>query len=154
MKIDISLLKLKELRFLKTNQEMIDYMVAIDKVENSVKYAEYIPYLVAGIDNATNEREITASAVTTIEDIIAENDVSMDSVLAFLNSSLVDYDNKYEFLDEIYFALLNYCINDNVLVDCYKSLTKQNQEKLKEILNVLKEEDKAKYEPVIEAIIK
>ena len=63
-----------------------------------------------------------------------------------------DYESKYEFLDEVYFALLNYCVNDNILVDCYKALSKEKQEKLIEILNILKEEDLKKYSEVVYGI--
>jgi len=154
MYIDDSLKNLEKNRLMETNQQIQDFMVALSRVENSVSEIEYIPYLVAGIDNATREREITASAVTTIEDIIADHEVSFEVVMAFLNASLPDYKNKYEFLDEVYFALLNYCVNDNILVDCYKALSIKNQEKLKEILNELKQEDKIKYDKIVEEIIK
>ena len=78
MEIDNLLKNLKENRFMRSNQEITDFMLALDKVENSDKQVEYIPYLVAGIDNATNEREITTSVVSIIEDVIADNDVSFE----------------------------------------------------------------------------
>ena len=102
MQVDKLLVDLKNNRLMKTTQEITDFMLALDKVENSDKQVEYIPYLVAGIDNATNEREITTSVVSIIEDVIADNDVSFEAVFNFLNASLEDYDNKYEFLDEVY----------------------------------------------------
>lgn len=154
MYIDESLKNLKNNRLMENNQQIQDYMVALSRVENSVSEVEYIPYLVAGIDNNTHEREVTASAITVIEDIIADNDVSFEAVMALLNSSLPDYENKYEFLDEVYFALLNYCVNDNILVDCYKALSEENQLKLIEVLNELKQEDKTKYDKIVEEIIK
>ena len=129
-------------------------MLALDKVENSDKQVEYIPYLVAGIDNATNEREITTSVVSIIEDVIADNDVSFEAVFNFLNASLDDYDNKYEFLDEVYYALLTYCINDNILVDCYKALSKDKQTKLMDVLEIIKEENASKFGKVIDEIKK
>jgi len=150
--IDKLLVDLKANRLMKNNQEITDFMVALDKVENSDKRVEYIPYLVAGIDNGTNEKEITTSVVSIIEDIIADYNVSFEAVFAFLNSSLEDYESKFEFLDEVYFALLNYCVNDNILVDCYKALSKEKQEKLIEILNILKEEDLKKYSKVVDGI--
>ena len=133
MQVDKLLVDLKNNRFMKTTQEITDFMLALDKVENSDKQVEYIPYLVAGIDNATNEREITTSVVSIIEDVIADNDVSFEAVFNFLNASLEDYDNKYEFLDEVYYALLTYCVDDNILVDCYKALSKTKQLKLIEV---------------------
>ena len=154
MQINKLLIDLKNNRLLENNEQMTNYMLALDKVENSEKQVEYIPYLVAGIDNATKEREITASAVSIIEDVIADNDVSFEAVYAFLNSSLEDYDNKYEFLDEVYYALLNYCIADNILVDCYKALSKEKQAKLMEILNIIKEENVSKFSAIIEEIKK
>jgi len=69
-------------------------------------------------------------------------------------SSLDDYDNKYEFLDEVYFALLNYCVDDNILVDCYKALSKVKQEKLLEVLDVIKEENPSKFGAVIDEVKK
>ena len=154
MVIDKLLIDLKDNRLLDNPEKMTNYMLALDKVENSDKVVEYIPYLVAGIDNATKEREITTSAVSIIEDVIADNDVSFEAVYAFLNSSLEDYDNKYEFLDEVYYALLNYCVNDNILVDCYKALSKAKQDKLIEVLEVIKEENPKKFSQVIDEIVK
>ena len=154
MVIDKLLIDLKNNRLLETNEQMTNYMLALDKVENSDKVVEYIPYLVAGIDNNSHEREITTSAVSIIEDVIADNDVSFEAVYAFLNSSLEDYDNKYEFLDEVYYALLNYCVEDNILVDCYKALSKAKQDKLIEVLEVIKEENPNKFGPVIDEIKK
>ena len=152
MEIDNLLKNLKNNRLMKNNQEITDFMLALDKVENSDKQVEYIPYLVAGIDNATNEREITTSVVSIIEDVIADNDVSFEAVFNFLNASLDDYENKYEFLDEVYFALLTYCIDDNILVDCYKALSKTKQSKLIEVLDVIKDENPAKFAQVIDEI--
>ena len=154
MQVDELLINLKNNRFMKNAKEITDFMLALDKVENSDKQVEYIPYLVAGIDNQTNEREITTSVVSIIEDVIADNDVSFDAVFNFLNSSLEDYENKYEFLDEVYYALLNYCVNDNILVDCYKALSKTKQTKLIEVLEVIKEESPQKFGQVIEEIKK
>ena len=154
MKVDELLVKLKDNRFMKHTQEITDFMLALDKVENSDKQVEYIPYLVAGIDNATNEREITTSVVSIIEDVIADNDVSFEAVFNFLNASLDDYDNKYEFLDEVYYALLTYCINDNILVDCYKALSKDKQTKLMDVLEIIKEENASKFGKVIDEIKK
>lgn len=154
MKVDKLLIDLKENRLLETNEQITNYMLALDKIENSDKQVEYIPYLVAGIYNATKEREITTSAVSIIEDVIADNDVSFEAVFAFLNSSLEDYDNKYEFLDEVYFALLNYCVDDNILVDCYKALSKDKQVKLIEVLNIIKEENPSKFGAVIDEVKK
>lgn len=154
MQVDDLLKKLKDNRFMKNNQEITDFMLALDKVENSDKQVEYIPYLVAGVDNATNEREITTSVVSIIEDVIADNDVSFEAVFNFLNSSLEDYENKYEFLDEVYYALLNYCVNDNILVDCYKALAKSKQAKLMEVLDIIKEENPTKFNQVIDEIKK
>jgi hypothetical protein len=154
MQVDKLLVDLKNNRFMKTTQEITDFMLALDKVENSDKQVEYIPYLVAGIDNATNEREITTSVVSIIEDVIADNDVSFEAVFNFLNASLEDYDNKYEFLDEVYYALLTYCVDDNILVDCYKALSKPKQLKLIEVLDVIKEENLEKFGQVIEEIKK
>lgn len=154
MEIDNLLKNLKENRFMRSNQEITDFMLALDKVENSDKQVEYIPYLVAGIDNATNEREITTSVVSIIEDVIADNDVSFEAVFNFLNSSLEDYEHKFEFLDEVYFALLNYCVNDNILVDCYKALSKEKQNKLMEVLEVIKEENPTKFGQVIDEVKK
>lgn len=154
MQVDKLLVDLKNNRFMKTTQEITDFMLALDKVENSDKQVEYIPYLVAGIDNATNEREITTSVVSIIEDVIADNDVSFEAVFNFLNASLEDYDNKYEFLDEVYYALLTYCVDDNILVDCYKALSKTKQLKLIEVLDVIKEENLEKFGQVIEEIKK
>ena len=139
---------------MKNTQEITDFMLALDKVENSDKQVEYIPYLVAGIDNATNEREITTSVVSIIEDVIADNDVSFEAVFNFLNASLDDYDNKYEFLDEVYYALLTYCVNDNILVDCYKALSKDKQTKLMDVLEIIKEENASKFGKVIDEIKK
>ena len=152
MKVDKLLVDLKDNRLMRNNQEITDFMVALDKVENSDKRVEYIPYLVAGIDNKTNEKDITMSVVSIIEDVIADYEVSFEAVYAFLNSSLEDYESKFEFLDEVYFALLNYCVEDNILVDCYKALSKEKQEKLIEILNILKEEDLKKYSKVVEEV--
>lgn len=152
--VDNLLVELKNNRLMKNNQQITDFMVAIDKVENSDKKVEYIPYLVAGIDNDSNEKEITASVVSVIEDVIADNNVSFEAVYAFLNSSLEDYDSKYEFLDEVYFALLNYCVNDNILVDCYKALSKEKQSKLIEVLTEIAQEDLKKYSKVIEEVKK
>ena len=154
MNIDNLLIELKDNRMLENTTQITNFMLALDKVENSEKQVEYIPYLVAGIDNNTNEREITASAVSIIEDVIADNDVSFEAVYAFLNSSLEDYDSKYEFLDEVYYALLNYCTTDNILVDCYKALSKPKQEKLLEVLNIIKEENTVKFGAVIDEIKK
>lgn len=154
MQVDKLLIDLKKNRLMTNNQEITDFMLALDKVENSDKQVEYIPYLVAGIDNATNEREVTASVVSIIEDVIADNDVSFEVVFNFLNSSLEDYDNKFEFLDEVYYALLTYCVDDNILVDCYKALSKEKQVKLIEVLEVIKEENIEKFGPVIEEIKK
>ena len=154
MNIDNLLIELKDNRMLENTTQITNFMLALDKVENSEKQVEYIPYLVAGIDNNTNEREITASAVSIIEDVIADNDVSFEAVYAFLNSSLEDYDSKYEFLDEVYYALLNYCTTDNILVDCYKALSKSKQEKLLEVLNIIKEENAVKFGAVIDEIKK
>ena len=154
MQVDKLLVDLKNNRLMKTTQEITDFMLALDKVENSDKQVEYIPYLVAGIDNATNEREITTSVVSIIEDVIADNDVSFEAVFNFLNASLEDYDNKYEFLDEVYYALLTYCVDDNILVDCYKALSKTKQLKLIEVLDVIKEENLEKFGQVIEEIKK
>jgi len=89
--IDKLLVDLKANRLMKNNQEITDFMVALDKVENSDKRVEYIPYLVAGIDNGTNEKEITTSVVSIIEDIIADYNVSFEAVFAFLNSSLAQF---------------------------------------------------------------
>ena len=75
-------------------------------------------------------------------------------VLNFLNSSLEDYEHKFEFLDEVYFALLNYCVNDNILVDCYKALSKEKQNKLMEVLEVIKEENPTKFGQVIDEVKK
>ena len=154
MEIDNLLKELKNNRFMKNNQEITDFMLALDKVENSDKQVEYIPYLVAGIDNATNEREITTSVVSIIEDVIADNDVSFEAVFNFLNASLDDNENKFEFLDEVYFALLTYCVDDNILVDCYKALSKTKQLKLIEVLEVIKEENPTKFGQVIDEIKK
>ena len=154
MEIDNLLKDLKNNRFMRNNQEITDFMLALDKVENSDKQVVYIPYLVAGVDNATNEREITTSVVSIIEDVIADNDVSFEAVFNFLNSSLEDYEHKFEFLDEVYFALLTYCVDDNILVDCYKALSKTKQEKLIEVLDVIKEENPTKFGQVIDDIKK
>ena len=154
MQVDDLLKNLKDNRLMKNNQEITDFMLALDKVENSDKQAEYIPYLVAGVDNATNEREITTSVVSIIEDVIADNDVSFEAVFNFLNASLEDYENKYEFLDEVYYALLNYCVNDNILVDCYKALSKEKQNKLIEVLEIIKEENLTKFSQVIDEVKK
>ena len=154
MAVDQLLIDLKKNRLMKTTEEITNFMLALDKVENSDKQVEYIPYLVSGIDNGTNEREITTSVVSIIEDVIADNDVSFEAVYNFLNASLEDYENKFEFLDEVYFALLNYCVNDNILVDCYKALSKEKQTKLIEVLNVIKEENPTKFGDVIAEIIK
>ena len=152
--VDKLLKELKNNRFMENNEQITNFMLALDKVENSEKKVEYIPYLVAGIDNKTKEKEITASVVSIIEDVIADNDVSFDSVFAFLNSSLEDYDNKYEFLDEVYYALLNYCVNDNILVDCYKALSKEKQAKLIEVLEIIKQENEKKFGQVVDEIKK
>jgi len=152
--VDKLLEDLKLNRFMENNQQITDFMVAVDKVENSDKRVEYIPYLVAGIDNNTHEKEITTSVVSVIEDVIADNNVSFEAVFAFLNSSLEDYDSKYEFLDEVYYALLNYCVNDNILVDCYKALSPKKQEKLIEVLQEIAQEDTKKFNKVIEEIKK
>lgn len=152
MEIDSLLKDLYKNRLMKNTNEITDFMLALDKVENSDKAIEYIPYLVAGIDNATNEREITTSAVSIIEDVIADSDVSFEAVFSFLNSSLDDYDNKFEFLDEVYYALLNYCVDDNILVDCYKALSKAKQQKLLEVLDVIKEENIERFATVIDEI--
>ena len=152
MEIDSLLKDLYKNRLMKNTNEITDFMLALDKVENSDKAIEYIPYLVAGIDNATNEREITTSAVSIIEDVIADSDVSFEAVFSFLNSSLDDYDNKFEFLDEVYYALLNYCVDDNILVDCYKALSKAKQQKLLEVLDVIKEENIERFASVIDEI--
>lgn len=152
MTVDALLKDLAKNKLMKDTKEITDFMLALDKVENSDKKVEYIPYLVAGIDNATNEREITTSAVSIIEDVIADSDVSFEAVFAFLNSSLDDYDNKFEFLDEVYYALLNYCLDDNILVDCYKALSKEKQQKLLEVLDVIKEENSEKFLPIIDEI--
>ena len=154
MEVDILLKNLEKNRLMKNNQEITDYMLALDKVENSDKQVEFIPYLVAGIDNSTNEREITTSAVSIIEDVIADSDVSFEAVFSFLNSSLDDYDNKFEFLDEVYFALVNYCVDDNILVDCYKALSKTKQAKLLEVLDIIKEENPEKFGAVIDEVKK
>lgn len=152
MEIDKLLKDLYKNRLMRNSQEITDFMLALDKVENSEKAVEYIPYLVSGIDNKTNEREITTSVVSIIEDVIADNDVSFEAVFNFLNSSLDDYQNKFEFLDEVYFALLNYCVNDNILVDCYKALSREKQAKLIEVLNVIKEENPTKFGKVVDEI--
>ena len=152
MAVDQLLIDLKKNRLMKTTEEITNFMLALDKVENSDKQVEYIPYLVSGIDNGTNEREITTSVVSIIEDEIADNDVSFEAVYNFLNASLEDYENKFEFLDEVYFALLNYCINDNILVDCYKALSREKQAKLIEVLNVIKEENPTKFGKVVDEI--
>ena len=154
MEVDVLLKNLKNNRLMKNNQEITDFMLALDKVENSEKQVEYIPYLVAGIDNGTNEREITTSVVSIIEDVIADNDVNFEAVFNFLNSSLEDYENKFEFLDEVYYALLNYCVDDNILVDCYKALSKEKQQKLIQVLEVIKEENIEKFGNVIEEVKK
>lgn len=152
--VDKLLKNLKENRLMNNTQQITDFMLALDKVENSEKKVEYIPYLVAGIDNNTCEKEITTSVVSIIEDVIADNDVSFESVFAFLNSSLDDYDSKYEFLDEVYYALLTYCVDDNILVDCYKALSKSKQAKLIEILDIIKQENPKKFTQVIDEIKK
>ena len=152
--VDKLLENLKSNRLMENNKQITDFMVAIDKVENSDKKVEYIPYLVAGIDNKTHEKEITTSVVSVIEDVIADNNVSFEAVYAFLNSSLEDYDSKYEFLDEVYYALLNYCVNDNILVDCYKALSAKKQAKLIEVLQEIAQEDAKKFNKVIEEIKK
>ena len=152
--VDNLLKNLKDNRLMQNNQQITDFMLALDKVENSEKKVEYIPYLVAGIDNNTCEKEITTSVVSIIEDVIADNDVSFEAVFAFLNSSLEDYDSKYEFLDEVYYALLTYCVDDNILVDCYKALSKEKQLKLMEILDIIKQENPKKFAKVIDEIRK
>jgi len=152
--VDKLLKDLKNNRLMENNEQITNFMLALDKVENSEKKVEYIPYLVAGIDNNSNEKEITASVVSIIEDVIADNEVSFESVFTFLNSSLEDYDNKYKFLDEVYYALLNYCVNDNILVDCYKALSKVKQTKLIEVLEIIKQENEKKFSQVIDEIKK
>lgn len=152
--VDKLLKDLKNNRLMENNQQITDFMLALDKVENSEKKVEYIPYLVAGIDNNSKEKEITTSVVSIIEDVIADNDVSFDSVFVFLNSSLDDYDSKYEFLDEVYYALLTYCADDNILVDCYKALSKEKQVKLLEILDIIKQENLKKFDQVVDEIKK
>lgn len=154
MEIDNLLKDLEKNRLMRNVKEITDFMVALDKVENSAKPVEYIPFLVAGIDNATNEREITTSVVSIIEDVIADNNVSFEAVYSFLNSSLDEYENKFEFLDEVYYELLNYCVDDNILVDCYKALSKPKQQKLLEVLDIIKDEAPEKFTKVVDEVKK